>query len=90
MGWTDVSIIVKMLIFRNSLLDILDSELIKQIFLEEFSKCKTNWSREIRQIAEEINQIDLIVDLRKFDLTAAKLALHEMFVLNWKILIDQI
>ena len=38
---------------------------------------------DIRQIAEETNQADLFLHLRKLDLTAAKLTLHEIFVLNW-------
>ena len=38
MGWTDISIIMKinMLRFWNRLLDIPDSRLIKQILLEDF------------------------------------------------------
>ena len=40
-------------------------------------------------IAEEINPIDLFLHMRNFDLIAAKLALHEMFILKWKISIDQ-
>ena len=41
-----------------------------------------------RQIAEEINQNKinkLFLYMRKFYITAAKLALHEMFVFNSKI-----
>ena len=71
-----------MLRFWNRLIDILDSRLIKQIFLEDFSKCKKNWSCDIKHIAEEINQTDLFLRLVKFDLTAVNLGLFYTSILK--------
>ena len=57
MGWTYISIVVKMNMLKlwNRIIRISNTRLIKQIFIMDFNACKQNWTLEIKHLAEEIN-----------------------------------
>ena len=62
MGWTDISVTIKMNMLRtwNRSFQLSNIRLVKTIFNVDFMECRKKWTFEVKQLAAEIDQFSSV------------------------------
>ena len=72
-----------MLRLWNRLISMDEARLTRKVFVYDYRKCKNNWSAEVRQILENVNNIDVFNNMQSCSIPTIQDSMIIAFNNNW-------